>query len=170
MVFLNLCYSADMLYGFMDESGSPGLAKNNNDFFVVSLVLFEKDVVPKISRAIDRLRQRLGLPDYYEFHRKKNSKANREAFQELMENIDFKSITIVMQKRFDIKIDFYKHIARILITELASFPEPPKIKMDINPIFHRQIIAKHQSPAQTSAAHSSTTLLVLVAVGNDILR
>ena len=51
------------MFGYLDESGSPGKANKLNDYFVVSLVLFDNDLACRRAIGdIDNLRINLNLP------------------------------------------------------------------------------------------------------------
>ena len=87
------------MYGYLDESGAPGVATNENDYLVISLILSDdRESVGKCSAAIDRLRIRLGKSSSYEFHCRSNSSATKTGLSKLLLNLDFKFITIAIRK------------------------------------------------------------------------
>ena len=63
-----------MIFGYIDESGAPGVAGHQNDYFVASLVVFDSEEVrDKSITKIDSLREKLNLTEDYEFHCSSNS-------------------------------------------------------------------------------------------------
>jgi hypothetical protein len=128
------------MYGYLDESGAPGVATNDNDYLVISLVLFaDKESVEKCSEAINRLRKRLNKPDDYEIHHSRNSTRPQNGFIKLIPNLDFRFITIAIRKNDSYKHASYARIAEYLIREIAlRFPEL-LVEMDTNPVLHAEL-------------------------------
>ena len=125
-----------MILGFMDESGSPGVAIRNNDFLAVSLVLFrDEEAAKKCSAAIDRLRARLGKTSTYEFHRSRNVNASQVGFLKLLPSLDFQFITIAIKKNHSRRHASYARLAELLIGELRGRVDEMLIKMDSNSVF-----------------------------------
>jgi len=123
------------MYGFMDESGAPGLANNTNDFLVASLVVFDnQESAKKSSESIGRLRTRLKLASDYEFHRSHNSKSTQAAFTQLLSGLNFKFITIAIKKNQRRDHASYNRLSKLLIREIASNYSKGKIFLDSNPI------------------------------------
>jgi hypothetical protein len=128
------------MYGYLDESGAPGVAAHSNDFLAVSLVIFQNEqAVVTCSDAIARLRKRLKLHDNYEFHRSHNSRATQTAFIQLMRSLDFKFITVVIKKNGDRRHASYPRIAALLMREMAIHFTDGKIEMDANPILYAEL-------------------------------
>lgn len=135
------------MYGYMDESGAPGVTANSNDFFVVSVVLFDsEEAANKCSESVNRFRKRLKLRDDYEFHRSHNSKATRVAFIQLLSGLNFRFITIAIKKSQRHDHATYNRIARLLIQEIANNFGKGKICIDSNPI----LLAKLKYHAKAS--------------------
>ena len=128
------------MYGYLDESGAPGVATNDNDYLVISLVLFaDKESADKCSAAIDRLRKRLNKPNDYEFHHSRNSTRPQNGFIKLIPNLDFRTITIAIRKNDSYKHASYDRMAQLLLQEIVSrFPEL-HLEMDSNPNLYAKI-------------------------------
>lgn len=129
-----------MVYGFIDESGAPGVAVNNNDFLVVSLVLFDNvKAMEKCSELMSHLRKKLHKTQDYEFHCSSNATKTQREFWKLLDKIDFKLITIALKKSRYKKQATYGKIARLLVGELAEYGKMIRIEMDSNPVLYRAI-------------------------------
>lgn len=129
------------MYGFIDESGAPGVATSSNDFLVVSLILFEnKEIMETCSAAIDHLRTRLGKTSDYEFHRSSNSTVTQREFSKLIRSLDFRFITVAIRKSKTKSHASYTSVAEILVRELCVRKmDSLIIKMDSNPILFREL-------------------------------
>ena len=129
-----------MIFGFIDESGAPGVATHPKDCLLVSLVLFEsEEALDKAIFAINNLRERLRLPDDYEFHCSSNSTRPQAEFLRLLSTLDFRFITVVIHKNDFKKTASYVRLASLIIEEIEKrFPEI-KIEMDSNPSFHAEL-------------------------------
>jgi hypothetical protein len=122
------------MYGYLDESGTPGAADSDNDFLVVSLVLFDDEQsADKCSAAIDRLRLRLGKTSTYEFHRSHNASVSQAGFMKLLPHLEFRFITIAIKKNHSRRHASYSHLAELLVREIKSRSNKINIKMDSNP-------------------------------------
>jgi len=123
------------MYGYLDESGAPGVATRPNDFFVVSLVLFlDKESAERCSAAIDRLRMRLKVSDSYEFHFSRNSTKSTDSFVKLLPSLEFRFMTIAIRKSGSRRHASYPKIAEYLIREVSLRLSELQIEMDSNPI------------------------------------
>jgi hypothetical protein len=156
------------MYGYLDESGVAGAARVDNDYFVVSLVLFpDKEAVDKCSAAIDRLRDRLGKDSTYEFHRSGNSSATKSGFAKLLPNLDFKFITIAIRKNNFKKHASYTRVAELLVREIADRFTEIKIEMDSNPLLYseirKQLKAKKLRYIRVKQVKSHTNNLIQLA-------
>jgi hypothetical protein len=129
-----------MFYGYLDESGAPGIATRPNDYLVVSLVVFpDKESAEKCSRAIDAFREKLKLPVGYEFHYSRNSTRPRTEFVRLIPNLDFQFITIAIRKTGSRLHASYPKIAEYLLDGIARrFPEI-QLEMDPNPALYAEL-------------------------------
>jgi len=128
------------MFGFMDESGSPGVANTEEDFLVASLVIFEnREAVDKCSASIERLKKRLKLADNYEFHHSRNSNRVRDAFIDLINNLEFRIITISIKKSGWRTHASYQNLAMYLVREIVSRYQNMKILLDSNPILHKEL-------------------------------
>jgi len=137
-----VCYTFAM-FGFIDESGSPGVAKTEDDFLVVSLVFFDtREEADKCSASIDRLRKKLKLADNYEFHHSRNSNRVRDAFINLLPNLNFRTITIALRKNDFKRTGSYSRIAGYLATEIISNCPKIHILLDSNPILLKELELK----------------------------
>ncbi len=129
-----------MKYGYIDESGSPGVASYNRDCLVVSLVVFDNaEDRDRGTEAIEELCQRLRLPDDYEFHCSSNSTRPQAEFLKLLPDLDFRFITIAIHKNDFKRTASYSRMSSLLMDEIEKrFPDI-KIEMDSNPILYAEL-------------------------------
>lgn len=129
-----------MKYGYIDESGSPGVASYSRDCLVVSLVVFNSaESCDKSISVIEGLRQRLCLPDDYEFHCSSNSTRPQAEFLKFLSGLEFRFITIAIHKNNSKKTASYSRISGLLMDEIEKrFPDI-KIEMDSNPILYAEL-------------------------------
>jgi hypothetical protein len=127
------------MYGYLDESGTPGVATRLNDYFVVSLVIFlDKASTEECSMVIDQLHTKLKIPEGYEFHFSRNATKATNGFAKLLPRLDFRFITIAIRKSGSRRQASYSKIAEYLSREVASrFPQL-HIEMDNNPILYAE--------------------------------
>lgn len=128
------------MFGYLDESGAPGKAVKPNDYFVVSLVIFEDEQARDSAISdIEQLRTKLKLKDDYEFHCSRNTNRVQNAFIEMMSILDFEFVTIALKKNENSKTVTNYRIANLLIDELEKIYDKLKIEMDINPLLYDKI-------------------------------
>jgi len=155
------------MFGYMDESGEPGVANNDNDYLVVSLVVFEsREVADKCSASIDRLRVRLNLPDNYEFKFSRNSNKVKNAFTALMVNLNFRTITVAIRKNDFKKTASYARLAEYITDEVESSCPGIRILQDKNPILHKELntlFKKSRVGLSIKMAHSHSDNLLQLA-------
>ena len=127
------------MFGYIDESGAPGVATYNKDCLVVSLVVFNSEIArDKSIAAIEHLREKLHLPEDYEFHCSSNSTKSQTEFLKLLSTLDFRFITVVIHKNDFKKTASYTRISELVMEEIKKrFPEI-KIEMDSNPILYSE--------------------------------
>ncbi len=122
------------MFGYLDESGTPGTANSNNDYLVVSLVLFpDYEACERCSNSINRLRKRLGKSSTYEFHCSRNASKSQASFIKLLHNLQFQFISIAIKKNYSYHNASYARLAGIIIEELNSIIGKLTITMDSNP-------------------------------------
>ena len=129
-----------MVFGYIDESGAPGVASYSKDCLLVSLVVFESEEKrDKGLAAIGVLHNKLHLPEDYEFHCSSNSTRPQTEFMKLLSQLDFRFITIAIHKNDFKKTASYARISALLMDEIAKrFPEI-KIEMDSNPTLYKEL-------------------------------
>jgi len=128
------------MYGFLDESGAPGVANNTNDFLAVSAILFDsQETAIKCSGSVNRLRKRLKLPDNYEFHRSHNSVKTQTAVAQLLSSMDFKFITVAIKKNHSRSHATYPKLAKLLLHEISIRFTEAKFAMDANPVLFTEL-------------------------------
>ena len=127
------------MLGYIDESGAPGVASYSKDCLLVSLVLFESEESrDKAIAAIDDLREKLHLPEDYEFHCSSNSTRPQTEFLKLLSSLDFRFITIAIHKNDFKKTASFARMSNLLIDEIEKrFPEI-KIEIDSNPTLYTE--------------------------------
>ena len=130
----------NMIFGYIDESGAPGVATYPKDCLLVSLVLFDsKESCDKAISTIDKLHEKLRLPDDYEFHCSSNSTKPQTEFLKLLSTLDFRFITIAIHKNDFKRTASYVRLSSLIVDEIEKrFPEI-KIEMDSNPALHAEL-------------------------------
>jgi len=155
------------MIGFLDESGAPGIAKTNNDFLVVSLIIFEnRDESDKCSEKISKLRDEMKLPDSYEFHYSRNSNKTREAFIKLIGTFNFRTITIAIRKNDFKRTATYHKIAYNLVREILSRYKNISITIDSNPILLKELkqeLKANKSSIPVKSMRSQSNNLIQLA-------
>ena len=129
-----------MIFGYIDESGAPGVASRKNDYLVASLVIFKSEETRDKSIAkINSLKEKLRLPEDYEFHCSSNSTRPQSEFTKLLSTLDFRFITIAIRKNDFRKTASYVKLSSLMMDEIEKrFPEI-KIEMDSNPTFYAEL-------------------------------
>ena len=129
-----------MKYGYIDESGAPGVASYSKDCFVVSLVVFDTEEARNNGIiSIKKLRQKLRLPEDYEFHCSSNSTRPQTEFLKLLPVLDFRFITVAIHKNDFKKTASYSRLAGFIVDEIGKRFSNMKIEMDSNPTLHAEI-------------------------------
>lgn len=128
-----------MIFGYIDESGAPGVANHKNDFFVLSLVVFKSEESrDKSIDKINALREKLRLSEDYEFHCSSNSTKPQTEFIKTLPSLNFHFISIAIRKNDFKKTASYARISKLMMDEIEKrFPEI-KIEMDSNPVLHAE--------------------------------
>ena len=128
-----------MIFGHIDESGAPGVASHKNDYLVASLIIFESEKTRDESISkINNLKEKLRLPEDYEFHCSSNSTRPQAEFTKLLSALSFRFITIAIRKNDFRKTASYVRLSKLMIDEIEKrFPEI-KIEMDSNPTFYAE--------------------------------
>ncbi|MBR2586812.1 DUF3800 domain-containing protein [Candidatus Saccharibacteria bacterium] len=128
------------MYGFIDESGSPGVKISDIDYLGVSLVIFD-DVSSeeKLMRKMHLLRKRLGLSEDYEFHRSHNSRRVQKEFTSLLGRANLSFISVLFRKDDFKNSATYAKIANTLVSEIREKYSGIKIIMDKNPTLFQAI-------------------------------
>lgn len=129
-----------MKYGYIDESGAPGVASYSKDCLLLSLVIFDttEDRDNSIS-AIEKLHEEPRVPDGYEFHCSSNSTRPQTAFLKFLSTLDLRFITVAIHKNDFKKTSSYARISSLLMNEIGKrFPDI-KIEMDSNPLLHAEL-------------------------------
>lgn len=156
------------MFGYLDESGAPGVASHNKDCLTVSLVLFssEKSKNQSISK-IEELCKLLHLPDNYEFHCSSNSTKPQLAFLSLLSNLNFIFITIVIHKNDFKKTASFARMSELIINIIEKHFPIIKIEMDSNPIlyteFRKRIREKNLKNIKVRERNSRSSRLIQVA-------
>ena len=157
-----------MMFGYLDESGAPGVASHNKDCLTVSLVLFssEKSKNESISE-IEKLCKSLRLPDNYEFHCSSNSTKPQLAFLRLLSNLNFIFITIVIHKNDFKKTASFTRMSELIVNIIEKHFPIIKIEMDSNPILYaelrKRIREKNLKNVKVRERNSRSNRLIQVA-------
>lgn len=156
------------MFGYLDESGAPGVASHNKDCLTVSLVLFssEKSKNQSISK-IEKLCKSLRLPDNYEFHCSSNSTKPQLAFLRLLSNLNFIFITIVIHKNDFKKTASFTRMSELIVNMIEKHFPIIKIEMDSNPILYaelrKRIREKNLKNIKVRERNSRSSRLIQVA-------
>lgn len=128
-------------YIFIDESGSPGVAQSENDYFLIAAILLNGlESVEKIEKEIDIFRIRADLPSDYEFHRSTNSKKVREKFGKLVASLDYSFMVSYRKKTNNARDTNYDSIAKEIVDNMIDeYDEPIKLYMDTNPLLAKAL-------------------------------
>ena len=128
------------MFGYIDESGVPGIATYPRDYFVVSLVIFrsEEDKNNAV-KLMENLRERLKLPVDYEFHCSHNSTRVQDEFLKILSRMNFRFITIGIKKDSNKKTASYNRMAQLIIEEIIKRFDQISIEMDKNPALFSEI-------------------------------
>ena len=128
------------MFGYIDESGAPGVATHSKDYLSVSLVLFNNERIrDKSITIIEKLCKKLRLPQEYEFHCSSNSIRPQMEFIKLLHNLDFRFITIAIKKNNFKKTASCMRISKLLIDEIEKRFPKIKIEMDSNPTLYAEL-------------------------------
>ncbi len=131
---------SQMKYGYIDESGTPGTAIHNNDWLVVSLVVFEsKKKCEESELALDELRTRLNLSGAYEFHRTHNSSQIQIKVEKVLKSLEYKIIVVAIKKHR--KTVNYADLAESLVEKMLEHGLlEMSIIMDSNPVLYKNLM------------------------------
>ena len=128
------------MFGYLDESGSPGRAMNDNDYLLLSLIIFDsEESLLDAEGQIETLKEKLKLPADYEFHCSRNTTYVQRNFIGLLSKIDFSFITVAIKKDDFVKTASYDRIAKLLIGEILMRYDNLKIEMDSNPTLYKSL-------------------------------
>lgn len=129
-----------MIFGYIDESGAPGVASHKNDYLVAALVVFgSEENCNKSIAKINSLKEKLHLPEDYEFHCSSNSTRPQTEFMKNLSSLDFRFIVVAIRKNDFRKTASYVRLSSLMVDEIEKrFPEI-KIEMDSNPTFYAEL-------------------------------
>ena len=130
----------EVMFGYMDESGMPGVALNSRDYFVVCVVVVrDREESLNLSDAIDDYRRTNNLPNDYEFHYIDNSKKVRAGFIGLIKYLDFGVVAVSIKKNRLKQHASYAEMAKLLLEQLAQNCPGISIEMDKNPNLYKEL-------------------------------
>ncbi|MBR3263829.1 DUF3800 domain-containing protein [Candidatus Saccharibacteria bacterium] len=109
------------MLAYSDESGTPGIALHDNDWFFVAIILFKsKDKRDQAKEQIIALRKQLNLPKTYEFHHVDDSKKIQKSFYDLVKKLDFKYRIYGIEKNFNRKFCSEINMANIIVNDIRD--------------------------------------------------
>lgn len=164
------------MFGYMDESGSPGVAKYDNEYLILSLVIFDSEKSrDNANAAIEQLRAILHLPNNYEFHCSSNSSRPQAEFFNLIHKLKFRFITIAVKKDNFRRTASYTRIAHYMLNEVQKVTQQIRIEMDSNPTlyaeFRKLLRTKNiEIKIKESRSHSNNLIQVADYVANISAR
>ena len=122
------------MLGYADESGEPGIKKNDNDYFVFCVVLIKnREQALDISNAINGFRRELGLSLDHEFHYSTDSKKTREEFAKFINTLNFQFINVAIKKDRYRKTASFVRMAELVLDLLDKHNLNAQVVMDTNP-------------------------------------
>ena len=129
-----------MLFGYADESGEPGIKKNEHDYFVVCIVLFKnRQDALKCSDAIGAFRIKQSSSDRHEFHFVTDSKKTKPAFIKFISKLDFKFISVSIKKDYLHGTASYKNMAELILELIEKKQMNANINIDKNPALYKEL-------------------------------
>ncbi|MBR5621268.1 DUF3800 domain-containing protein [Candidatus Saccharibacteria bacterium] len=133
--------SSHIKYGYIDESGTPGVAVSRNDWLVVSLVIFDsREAADKAVSDLTEMIARLGLPTSYELHRTHNSTRIQVEVEKVLRKTKFSFVSVAIRKNQLREHATYRKIAEQLFGAIKSMKfEKFIIKMDSNPVLKKEL-------------------------------
>lgn len=109
------------MLAYSDESGSPGVAINKSDWFLVSMAFFKNKTTANSARSeIVNLRKKLVLPVNYEFHHIDDPKNVQIAFYNLIKSLDFEYKTYAIKKNNNKKFCSETTMANLIVSDLGQ--------------------------------------------------
>ena len=134
------------MFGYADESGEPGIKKNDNDYFVFCIVLLkDKYKMEKIRDSIVKFRERFGLPENHEFHYATDSKKTRKEFATFIDSLDYSCISISIHKNKHQQTASFARMADLTLDALEKHRIDANVIMDINPRLYKELRVRKRS-------------------------
>lgn len=128
------------MLGYADESGEPGVKKNDNDFFVFCIVLINnRDQLQSCVQKINRFRASHHLPLDHEFHYATDSKRTRALFINFIHSLDIKFLSISIKKNTARNTASFAKMAKFTLELLEKKIIDATILMDINPSLYAEL-------------------------------
>ena len=126
------------LFGFVDESGTTGVARGDNDFLFLALVLFNSELSMKsVRQKFSLARKELGVKQNYEFHYSRNKPRVREKVFSTMRGIDFEFIIFAIKKGRLKGQASYTDMAGLVLDFLKNKDGRTRIVIDTNPALYK---------------------------------
>lgn len=135
------------MLGYADESGEPGIKKNEHDYFVFCIVLLKnREQVANIEKEMERFRRNNRLTDNHELHYATDSKKTRANFARFIRKLDFDFVSVSIKKDTHQKTASFPKMAHLILDVLEKNHLDVKIIMDTNPRLRRELrVAKKGS-------------------------
>ena len=130
-----------IVYGFVDESGTAGAVNGSDNFLIATIVLFDTaSEVNKISIDFDNLRQELQLRKTYEFHSSRNNDRIRKEVYKIISKLNFRFMTFAIEKDNLKKRGSYANLAKMIVDALKhDIGTKMEVVIDENPTFLREL-------------------------------
>lgn len=89
------------MIAFIDDSGDCGsrYTKGSSEYFILSLVCIPEKDTENIDLEINKLKQKMGFPDSFEFHFRNNSHKQRLVFLKFLKRKNFYVFSIILDKQ-----------------------------------------------------------------------
>ena len=128
------------MYGYADESGEPGVMKNEHDYFVFCIVLFDnRQKALECSSMIDAFRRTHHLSETHEFHYSKDSRKTRAAFGKFIRKQDFAFVSAAIKKNHLRNTASYRRMSELVLDVLSKKHISADIIMDKNPRLYKEL-------------------------------
>ena len=134
------------MLGYADESGEPGIKKNEHDYFLFCIVLLDnKEQALEIDERIAVFREDNLLSDTHEFHYATDSKRIRARFASLVSRLDFRFVSISIKKDNYQKTASFGNMSTYIMDVLERNGFDVKIIMDTNPRLKKELCSKKKN-------------------------
>ena len=136
------------MLGYADESGEPGVKKNEHDYFVFCVILVkDKEQALKIQEKMAKFRKANNLSEDHEFHYVTDSKKVRPAFAKFIKSLDFKVLSVSIKKDDFRGTASFANMSELALELLEKKNVDVSALMDVNPRLCRELNVRKKNYA-----------------------